>query len=339
MEIKLPAEWEPQSGVMLTWPHENTDWKPYLDEVTACFAEIARQILRFEKLLVVCCSAEDVKKSLKGEDFSKITFREIPSNDTWARDHAPITVIVGGAPQLLDFTFNGWGLKFAANHDNRISRLLFDSGAFHSEVRFHSMLHVVLEGGSIESDGQGTLLTTSRCLLSPNRNDFKSRSEIEDYLKLIFNLKRVLWLENGYLAGDDTDSHIDTLARFCDAKTIAYVKCEDENDEHFAELAAMEKEILTFRTAEGQPYRLVPLPMAEAVYDGGERLPATYANFLIINGAVLTPAYGSPLDEIAKNRLQSAFPDREIIPVNCLSLIRQHGSLHCVTMQFPTGVL
>jgi agmatine/peptidylarginine deiminase len=318
--IHFPAEWEPQSGVLITLPHPDTDWKPYLSEAEKCFSEIIHTIEKYEKTLLVRNS-------------------EIPANDTWARDHGPITVFINGSPCLLDFTFNGWGLKFPADKDNQITRRLYEKGVFRPEVRYQSMQHIVLEGGSIESDGHGSLMTTCRCLLSENRNDYKSKTEIEDYFKMIFGLKRVLWLENGYLAGDDTDSHIDTLARFCDEHTIAYVQCEDEKDEHFKALSAMEKELQAFKTLDGKPYRLIPLPMAQPVYHDGERLPATYANFLIINGAVLMPAYGSDLDEVAKSRLQSAFPDREIIDLNCLPLIRQHGSLHCVTMQLPAGVI
>jgi agmatine/peptidylarginine deiminase len=201
------------------------------------------------------------------------------------------------------------------------------------------MLHCVLEGGSIESDGKGTILTTAECLLSENRNDHLSQEEIEDYLKLIFGAERILWLNNGYMAGDDTDSHIDTLARFCSEDTIAYVQCTDPNDEHFEELKLMEEELQTFRTLDGKPYRLVALPMADAVVDGDDRLPATYANFLIINEAVLVPTYHSPKDKIALQQIQTAFPDREVIGINCLSLIKQHGSLHCVTMQFPKGII
>ena len=337
--LQLPAEWEPQSGVMLTWPHCNTDWKPYLDEATGCFTDIAQAIVQKEKLLIVCASVDEVKAALGNIDQSRIIFREIPSNDTWARDHAPICVRLNGAPCIYDFTFNGWGLKFAANHDNQITRKLYDSQAFSPRVGYRNMLHVVLEGGSIESDGAGVLLTTSRCLLSKNRNEYKSKEEIADYFQMIFGLKRILWLNKGYLAGDDTDSHIDTLARFCDPRTIAYVQCTDENDEHFKDLLQMERELQKFKTPDGKPYRLIPLPMAEPVYEDGERLPATYANFLIINGAVLTPCYNTPLDEIACLQLQQAFPDREIIPVNCLPLIKQHGSLHCVTMQLPEGFL
>jgi agmatine/peptidylarginine deiminase len=337
--LQLPAEWEPQSGVMLTWPHQDTDWKPYLNEVIPCFVAIAQAIVRKEKLLVVCASIDEVKVALRNIDESRIIFREIASNDTWARDHGPIGIRLNGAPFVYDFTFNGWGLKFPANQDNQITKKLFESQVFSSHVGYQNMLHVVLEGGSIESDGEGTLLTTSRCLLSKNRNEYKSKEEIADYFRMIFGLKRILWLNKGYLAGDDTDSHIDTLARFCDPQTIAYVQCTDESDEHFKELSQMEQELQKFKTLDGKPYRLIPLPMAEPVYEDGERLPATYANFLIINEAVLMPGYNSPLDEVARLQLQQAFPDREIVIINCFSLIKQHGSLHCVTMQLPEGFL
>ena len=337
--IHLPAEWEPQSAVLLTWPHDRTDWAPIFDEVIPCFVSIAKEIVCQEKLVIVCVATDEVKRALGEMDFSPIIFREIPSNDSWMRDHGPISVRVNETPYILDFTFNGWGLKFPANYDNQITRRLYESGVFHPDVRYQNMSYMVLEGGSIESDGEGTLMTTSKCLLSPNRNDYKSRAEIEDHLKMIFNARRILWINHGYLAGDDTDTHIDTLVRFCDKETIAYVQCTDPNDEHFSELSLMEAELQKMKTEDGKPYRLIALPLAEAVYHEGERLPATYANFLIINQAVLLPVYNSPLDEVAAKALQKAFPNRKIVPINCLPLIKQHGSLHCVTMQLPEGFL
>jgi agmatine/peptidylarginine deiminase len=305
---------------------------------------IAGEIVKREKLLVVCRCRAEVQAQLFSDKKIKrladrILFREIPSNDTWARDHGAISIFVDGKPYIYDFTFNGWGLKFAANHDNQITRRLYGQQTFQPEVGYQEMKYCVLEGGSIETDGAGTILTTSQCLLSPNRNDYKLKAEIQEHLQLIFEAGNILWLNHGYLAGDDTDSHIDTLARFCDEQTIAYVQCTDPEDEHFEELRKMEQELQSFRRPDGQPYKLVPLPMADAVINTGERLPATYANFLIINEAVLLPFYGSPTDETARKRLQPLFPDREIIGINCLPLIKQHGSLHCVTMQFPEGVL
>ena len=333
----LPAEWFPQSAVQLTWPHAGTDWAPILKEVIPCFVSIAQEIMKREKLVVVCPDASEVKEQLGAFDEERVRFVELPTNDTWARDHGGISVFDPLGPMVYDFVFNGWGMKFAANKDNLITRNLYQSGVFAEEIQLVNMAPFVLEGGSIESDGRGTLMATAECLLSVNRNEYLQREEIEHYLKDVFGMKRILWIENGYLAGDDTDSHVDTLARFCSEDTIAYVKCEDESDEHYDELRAMEEEIKAFRQENGEPYRLVPLPMADEVVWEGERLPATYANFLIINGAVLLPFYNSPKDELARNALQAVFPDREVIGVNCLPLIKQHGSLHCVTMQYPEG--
>ena len=335
----FPAEWFPQSAVQLTWPHRETDWAPVLDEVIPCFVEIAKEIIKRETLLIVCQDEKEVRRQIGDIDESRIIFREIPTNDTWARDHGGITVIEDDKPKVLDFVFNGWGMKFAANHDNLITRRLFQSGAFVEDVEIVNMQPFVLEGGSIESDGSGTILSTIECLSSHNRNEYLNKEQLEYHLKDFFGADRILWLENGYLAGDDTDSHIDTLARFCDENTIAYVKCEDKEDEHFEELKAMEDELKAFRTVSGQPYRLLPLPMADKVVWNGERLPATYANFLIINGAVLAPFYQNAKDETARKIIQQVFPDREVIGINCLPLIKQHGSLHCVTMQYPKGVI
>ena len=365
--LRLPAEWEPQRFVQLTWPHTDTDWAPMIDEVTDCFAEIALAILRFEPLLVVCADIDQVKQLLlakmkqKGEPAAALpeTIRlvELPSNDTWARDHGGITVFDQGRPVIYDYTFNGWGQKFEASLDNQLTQKLMELGALdqqmqhkgktdrissetmksHSvKIAYRDCLDFVLEGGSLESDGNGTLLTTTECLLSNFRNPAYTKEMIERRLKDDFGLSRILWLNHGYLEGDDTDSHIDTLARFCDAETIAYVRCDDPVDAHFEALQLMEEELRNLRTVAGKSYRLIPLPMADAEYDEeGNRLPATYANFLILNGAVLVPLYGSPLkDELAMNQLQLAFPDRELVGIDCRVLIRQHGSLHCVTMNY-----
>jgi len=328
----LPAEWAEQRFIQLTWPHENTDWADMLDEVNECFVNIALEIIKHEDLLIVCTDTDEVEKLLGDADLSRITFAEMPTNDTWARDHGGITVLEDGKPVVYDFTFNGWGMKFAANYDNLITRKLYTAGIF-GDTAHKNCFDFVLEGGSIESDGEGTLLTTAECLLSENRNNL-SEEDIEAKLKEYFGVKQVLWLNHGYLAGDDTDSHVDTLARLCDISTIAYVKCDDPEEEHFEELKKMKKELRRFKNLNGRYYRLIPLPMADEVFFEDERLPATYANFLILNGAVLMPTYNSPKDEIAKQQLQIAFPDREIVGINCLPLLKQHGSLHCVTMQY-----
>lgn len=337
--ISFPAEWYPQSGVQITWPHADTDWYEILDEVTSCYISFSKEILKREKLLIACVDENDVLKHFTTQEQKNIIISQINSNDTWARDHGPISVFINNKPSILDFGFNGWGLKFAANLDNQITKTLFDKEEYSSNVKYINKIDFILEGGAIESDGEGTLLTTSQCLLAPNRNQPMTKDEIEDYLINSFGLKRVLWLNHGYLAGDDTDSHIDTLARFCNKDTIAYVSCDDENDEHYEELKKMEDELKLFKTFQNKPYNLIPLPMADVVIHDGYRLPATYANFLIINGAVLVPTYASNKDEIAKSQLAIAFPNHDIIGIDCRALIKQHGSLHCVTMQLPEGFI
>ena len=333
---RLPAEWEKQRAVQLTWPHKNTDWGYIYDDVIDCYVRLADAISQREKLIIACQYEDEVLSHLSGKvNMSNVFLCNVPNNDTWARDHGPITVVVDGRLTLCDFCFNGWGLKFASNLDNMITRKMYASGIFDNYAKYENNLNFVLEGGSIESDGCGTILTTSECLLSPNRNEQFSREQVEHHIMEVFGANRVLWLDNGFLAGDDTDSHVDTLARLCSQNSIAYVKCDDEKDEHYLSLMLMERQLKEFKTADGQPYKLIPLPMADKVVVDGERLPATYANFLIMNGAVLVPTYGSSTDKVALDALQTAFPDREIVGVDCQVLIRQHGSLHCVTMQYP----
>ena len=340
MNPRLPAEWEAQSGVLMAWPHEATDWAYMLDDVRTVFVEIIRHITRFERVLLTAPDAAAAAGFLAadGVDLSKVTICEIPNNDTWARDFGPLTVIYNNQPVLLDFGFNGWGLKFPANHDNLINKRLKGQNALVPNLK---TIGLILEGGSIESDGLGTILTTAECLLSPNRNPQLDKSEIEQALASLLGVRRVLWLNHGWLAGDDTDSHIDTLARICPDNTIVYQVCDNSLDEHFQELKMMEEELKSFRAPDGAPYRLLALPWPKARFDDqAHRLPVTYANFLVINGAVLAPTYGDgENDEKALACLGQAFPGREIIGVNCLPLIEQHGSLHCVTMQLPAGVL
>jgi agmatine deiminase len=336
-QYHLPAEWAPQSAVQLTFPHEETDWVDILDEVLPCFIEIAHTISAYQKVLVVCKNVAHTRQLLaKTKHPDAFVFAECNSNDTWARDHGAITVLDGDNPMLLDFVFNGWGLKFPADKDNLISGQLQKAGILGAPIRHGGL---VLEGGGIESNGAGTLLTTAECLLSPNRNPHLTKDEIEQQLKQLFGMDQVIWLHHGYLAGDDTDSHIDTLARFCSEDTIAYIVCDDPTDEHFAALKEMEAELKAARLPDGRPFKLVPLPWPEACFDtNGHRLPATYANFLIINGAVLVPTYGVPQDQEALEIIQGLFPDRKTIGINCRALIEQHGSLHCVTMQYPIEV-
>lgn len=344
---RLPAEWERQSGVQLTWPHCETEWYE-LEKVLECYVEIAYHIIRHEPLLIATRDIEECKADIMriaaaknlDIDISAIRFYQTPLNDTWARDHGGISVYGdNGEKYLYDFVFNGWGLKFASDLDNQITRNIFSQGAFNDDVMGVDMRPYVLEGGSIDSDGCGTMLTTTECLCSVNRNEYLNKEEIEEELCGAFGLDRILWLDHGTIIGDDTDSHVDILARFCSPDTIAYMQCTDPDDPHYEPLAEMEKQLRTFRTSDGRRYNLVPLPLPEPLYLDDYRLPASYANFLIINGAVLLPGAGSPLDEVAKRRLQEVFPDREVIVIDCRALLSGHGSLHCITMQFPEGYI
>lgn len=340
MNPRLPAEWEAQDGILLAWPHEGTDWAYMLDDVRPVFVEIIKTVTRFERVLLTAPDAAGAEQFLRDSavDMNRVAVCEAPNNDTWARDFGPITVIYNDQPVLLDFGFNGWGLKFPANHDNQITRLLKEKGALRPNVQ---TIGLVMEGGSLETDGLGTILTTSECLMSPNRNPQLDRSELEQAMASLLGAKRVLWLNHGWLAGDDTDSHIDTLARICPDNTIVYQACDNPQDEHYPALKLMEEELKAFRAPDGSPYRLLPLPWPKARFDEqAHRLPATYANFLVINGAVLVPTYGDQEnDRKAVECVRLAFPGREIIGIDCLPLIEQHGSLHCVTMQLPVGVL
>ena len=323
---RLPAEWEPQEGVQLTWPHARTDWTPMLDEITAVYHQMAREIAERERLMVV--APEDA-----AYDMLRIV---CDTNDTWARDHGFISLVDDqGHRRLLDYCFNGWGEKFPAVLDNAINRRLYDLGEITGE--YVDCLDFVLEGGSIESDGKGTVFTTSSCLLAPHRNQPLTKAQIEERLKHDLCAERILWIDYGHLTGDDTDGHIDTLVRICPDDTILYVGCDDPEDEQYEDLRRMEAQLTTFRTLDGRPYRLKKLPLPRPIYEDDDRLPATYANFLVINGAVLCPTYGqSDLDDEALCTIGEAFPGRDIIGIDCRPVIRQHGSLHCCTMQYPS---
>ncbi len=336
----LPPEWAPQAAVMLTWPRQDGDFARHFAAVERNFIAIAVAIGRFQNLHVNVAEGADALQArliAAGVPRERLIVHEVPNDDVWARDHGPITVVRDGRLVHLDFTFNGWGNKFSAERDNALTRKLDQYGAWSAPV---DTIDFVLEGGALEVDGHGTLLTTERCLLAPTRNPHLSKVQIEDLLKTQLGLDRVLWLSHGDLIGDDTDGHIDTIARYCDPSTIVYQGCDDRSDAHFDDLAAMADELRALRDWQGQPYRLVALPLPTAIHDpdDGRRLPAGYANFLILNGAVLVPVYGQPLDAVALDLIRPVFPDREVIGIDCNALIQQYGGLHCVTMQIPALV-
>ena len=338
--FRFPAEWEPQSAVLIAWPHADTDWAERLAEVEDTYVALVSAITRFQQV-IICVADDDLQVYAEARlrsarvDMTRVRFVPAEYDDTWLRDTGPITLLAGDRYKLLDFRFTGWGGKYEASRDDRLVGELSGMDLFHDY--FVQSVDFALEGGAIETDGAGTLLSTWKCL--HERHPQLSRHDITGKLAGWLQQDRVLWLDHGYLEGDDTDAHIDTLARFAGPGAIVFQSCDDPDDSHFAELGAMAQDIAALRTAEGHPYRLFPLPWAQPILDGGRRLAASYANFLIINGAVLMPAYGDPADDKAAAVLEEAFPDRQVVQVPCRSLIWQNGSLHCITMQLPDGIL
>ncbi|MEO6364989.1 MAG: agmatine deiminase family protein [Luteimonas sp.] len=343
--LRLPAEWEPQAAVLVAWPHAKTDWAERLGEVEDSYIALVAAIARYQRV-VICVADADLQTYAEARlrsariDISRVQFVEVEYDDTWLRDSGPITLQGPEGFRLLDFRFTGWGGKFEASRDDRLIQSLESQQVF--KEASSRQIDFALEGGAIETDGDGTLLTTWQCL--HERHPRNSREELDEKLSHWLSQDRVLWLDHGYLEGDDTDAHIDTLARFAPGDGIVFQACEDPADSHYSELKAMAGEISALRTRDGNPYRLFPLPWAQPIVDGGRRLAASYANFLIINGAVLMPAYGLTPDERrvdadAAAVLAAAFPDRDIVPVPCRPLIWQNGSLHCLTMQLPHGLV
>ncbi len=342
-EVRFPAEWETQDAVLLAWPHLGTDWASRLAAVEMTYQRLIAEISARQRV-VVCVPDAAVQRRAQAVIANSAARRDriawvtVAYDDTWLRDSGPITLVPdqrSGRCELLDFRFTGWGGKYGASQDDALAAALHAQGLFgDSALR---RIEFALEGGAIETDGAGTLLSTWRCM--HERHPQRERAQVEAQLLDSLNQDRVLWLEHGYLEGDDTDAHIDTLARFADPRTLVYQGCDDPTDAHFAELNAMAAELAAFRDVSGAPYRCLALPWARPVLDDGRRLAASYANFLIINGAVLMPAYDDPADDAALAVLAEAFPDREIIPIPCRPLIWQNGSLHCITMQLPRGVL
>ncbi len=340
----LPPEWATQSAVMLTWPHEATIWAETLAAIDEVFVAVACAIAKYQRVIITCFDQQHQQHITElltraNVDLTKIALFVAPSNDVWVRDHGPITVLQDERPVLLDFTFNGWGDKYPAEHDNEITRTLHSQGAFRAATL--QTQDMVLEGGALEVDGQGTLLTTRSCLLSSTRNPHLNEKQITEKLQQKLGIKKILWLDFGALAGDDTDGHVDTLARFVDPHTICYVRCDDEKDEHYSSFQKMEEQLRTFTDYRDQPYQLIPLPWPRARYADydGRRLPLTYANFLIINDAVLVPTYDDTADQDALKIIKKLFPRHDIIPIPSVPLIQWYGSLHCMTMQLPEGVV
>lgn len=338
--VRFPAEWEPQSAILIAWPHAGTDWADRLGEVEETYIALVQAITRFQPVLI-CVADDDIETYAEMRlrsnrvDMARVRFVTVAYDDTWLRDSGPITLRDGAGLRLLDFRFTAWGGKFEASLDDLLVERLSAQGVFGDAAR--QRIDFALEGGGIETDGAGTLLTTWRCL--HERHPDATREQLSAQLAKWLQQDRVLWLDHGALEGDDTDAHIDTLARFAPGDAIVFQACDDSTDAHYADLKAMADEIAALRTRDGKPYRLFPLPWARPVIDDGRRLAASYANFLIINGAVLMPAYGDVADNAAAAVLAQAFPGREIVQVPCRPLIWQNGSLHCITMQLPEGLV
>lgn len=344
-EIRFLAEWEACEAILVSLPEAHTDWAYILDEAREQYRRMVEAFIGAgERCVVLTADVEAARELLKGADSSLIQYVEVEYNDTWTRDYGPLTVECCDSYRLLDFGFNGWGLKFASDRDNLVN-LALDKLGIWSAGCYENNRDYELEGGSVESDGRGTVLTTTRCLTSPNRNGGRSKQEVFAELQRRLGVKHLLWLDYGALAGDDTDSHIDTLCRIAPHDTIFFTGCHDLDDPHFEELLKMRAQLETFRTPDGAPYNLVELPFPEAIYgeteDGDtERLPATYANYLVTPRSVFVPTYGQPMnDRMACELVRIAFPEHNVVGIDCRTLIRQHGSLHCATMQLPAGVL
>src|SRR5690625_2805240 len=336
-QFRLPAEWEPQIAVVIAWPHAGTDWAPRLEQVEASCVALARAIAHHENVIICVADAELHERarallSDAGTDMQRVQLVEVAYDDTWWRDSGPITLDGDrGAHHVLDCRFTGWGGKYEATRDDALAGALANRGVLGK----HAVERVdwALEGGAIESDGQGSLMTTWRCL--HQRHPDMDRDAMTAMLRKHLAARRVLWLDHGYLQGDDTDAHIDTLARFAPDDAIVYQACDDTDDTHHAELTRMAGELSALRTRDDKPYTLHALPWPRPILDAGRRLPASYANYLIINGAVLVPAYDDPADADAAHVIGAAHPGRKVIQIPCRSLIWQNGSLHCMTMQLP----
>ena len=338
--FRLPAEWEPQAAVIIAWPCVGTDWAPRLPRIETAYVALAAAIVRFEPVLVCVADVSVCERATRlladaGADMDRLHFVEVAYDDTWLRDSGPLTLTDGAAFRLVDFRFTGWGGKFAADHDDRLIEALIARGVLRAAE--HRRIDWALEGGAIECDGNGTILTTWRCL--HQRHPQMSRDEMSTMLKNSLGAKRVLWLDHGYLQGDDTDAHIDTLARFAPNDAIVLQICDDPTDPHYEGLARMHEEIANLRTADGRAYRLHPLPWPRAIVDDGRRLASSYANYLIVNDGVVMPAYGDAADVRAAAVVAAAHPGRKIVVVDARPLIWQNGSVHCLTMQLPGGLL
>ncbi len=333
----MPAEWEPQAAVWLSWPHNRSTWPGRFRPIPAAFAGIVAQVSRFEEVRINCARPLQTRArrlcAAAGADLGRVTFYDHATDDAWCRDHGPIFVKNRQTAEVAvtDWTFNKWGGKYPPwDKDNAIPRRI----ARRLKLRRFAN-PMVLEGGSIDVNGRGLLLTTEQCLLHPNRNPVLSRSEIEANLRDFLGVRKVLWLGDG-IAGDDTDGHIDDITRFFKPDGVVTVVEPNRRDVNHRPLAANLERLRGFRTSGGGALEIVKLPMPEPFGFRGQQVPASYANFLIINGAVLVPQFRQPRrDAAACGILRDCFPGREIVPIDCYHLIWGLGTLHCLSQQQP----
>ncbi|HTN75410.1 MAG TPA: agmatine deiminase family protein [Pirellulaceae bacterium] len=329
-----PAEWVPHAATWLAWPHNRESWPGKFAPVPEQFAAFVRTLAEFEPVNILAGRPEVMAeaKALVG-NVTNVTLHDIPTNDAWCRDHGPTFLAgpQGSPPALVDWQYNAWGGKYPPfDFDNAVpgkiaalqQRRLFAPG-------------IILEGGAIENNGHGVLLTTERCLLNPNRNPQLDRQQTEQYLRDYLSVDKILWLKEGDIPGDDTDGHIDQLARFVNPTTIVAAVAADENDECFASLQAMWAELTALTDQDDLPFTIVPLPIPQPKFVGEQRLPCSYCNFIIANGAVIVPQFQDPADAVALATLARLFPDRQVRGCNSLDLIWGLGSFHCMSQQEP----
>jgi agmatine deiminase len=337
---RMPAEWEPQEAVWISWPHKEASWPGAFEPVPGVFAEIVNWITRSELARINVADAdmaERVRKILQaaGVDLNRVRFHFNPTNDAWVRDHGPIYVVrqpAGGKLEraLTKWGYNAWGDKYPPyDLDNEVP---FRIAAEFQEPLFEGGM--ILEGGSIDVNGQGLLLTTTACLLNPNRNPELTQAEIEQRLQDYLGVSEIIWLGDGII-GDDTDGHVDDITRFVGPATIVTAVEQDRSDPNHLPLQENLQRLQSLARQSSRPLRIVELPMPGPVEFDGQRLPASYANFLITNGHVLVPTYRHPHDQLALETLQALFTDRQVVGIDCTPLIWGLGAIHCVTQQQP----
>ncbi len=333
----LYPEWYPQSAVLIAWPDQHTDFATILDSIEKTYVDVVSAITRYQTVIIAVRDQQlktHVIKRLATHQInpSQVIYVIIAYDDIWVRDIAPIAVQHNHSTQLLCFQFNAWGNQYPCHDDARFAQRFAASQVLQAPVKTSNL---ILEGGAFDSNGLGELLTTASCIYDHRRNQL-DKSSIQQKITKALNTDRLIVLEHGQLVGDDTGGHIDTLARFCSSDIIAYTSCDNSNDVHYQSLKQTLNQLKQLRTAQNKPYKLIALPLPSTIFNNDQQqLPANYANFLIINNAVLVPQYRDPNDTTAINRLGKCFPQRDMIPIDSLHLISQFGSVHCMTMNYP----